>query len=353
MKLAYITTVPIEESDAQSIQVHAMSTAFAQELGDAFVLVSPRDKGSVSEKKFTWRPFVRFSSRIPRSIRYGLYICLSLRNIRAWKPTHIYTRDIGIACVYRLFGYTVTYEAHKPFETYIGRYLFSYIQRRISFVCISQALQDYLFGDIHAYHTLVAHDGVWSFEIQMQYTTHTLRSRYLNGYETKHIITYAGSSKHGKGADIFVALAATLPEYIFLFVGDLHLSKPIPKNMIVTGHIPHAQVKEYLALSDILVLPTTRALSYYKYTSPLKVFEYMASGVPILSTRIGSLKEILNDQNSFSFSFENIETGKEQIQYILSNSNESNARAIQAKQDVEHYTWEKRAQSIIVFLKNT
>lgn len=36
----------------------------------------------------------------------------------------------------------------------------------------------------------------------------------------------------------------------------------------------------------VLILPNTKKLSYYKYTSPLKFFEYMASGVKKLKIKL-------------------------------------------------------------------
>ena len=56
----------------------------------------------------------------------------------------------------------------------------------------------------------------------------------------------------------------------------------------------------WLRAADVLVIPSTAtsALSE-RYTSPMKLFEYMASGTPIIATDVPSIREILPDDEGW------------------------------------------------------
>jgi len=59
------------------------------------------------------------------------------------------------------------------------------------------------------------------------------------------------------------------------------------------GRIAHQDVPQYLAAMDVAVAPYP-ALDEFYY-SPLKLFEYMAAGRPVVASRVGQVAEILID----------------------------------------------------------
>jgi len=63
-----------------------------------------------------------------------------------------------------------------------------------------------------------------------------------------------------------------------------------------TGAIAHADVPTWLSLMDIATAPYTPHPDFY--FSPLKLFEYMAAGVPVVAGRIGQLDELLQDERN-------------------------------------------------------
>lgn len=65
----------------------------------------------------------------------------------------------------------------------------------------------------------------------------------------------------------------------------------IEKDVIFTGHIPYSIIREYISAMDIglnPLLPMTKNI----YSAGGKVFNYLACGVPVLSTNVMSLRQI-------------------------------------------------------------
>lgn len=120
------------------------------------------------------------------------------------------------------------------------------------------------------------------------------------------VVAYAGHLYPWKGSDVLVRALALLPETRGLIVGGrsgdadfarvrhlIHELK-LDDRVVVTGLVPRANVPERLAGADVLVLPTVDTPSA-RYTSPLKLFEYMASGKPIVASDLPAIREILTD----------------------------------------------------------
>jgi glycosyltransferase involved in cell wall biosynthesis len=65
------------------------------------------------------------------------------------------------------------------------------------------------------------------------------------------------------------------------------------------GAVPHAQMPAILGAADIGVAPfdveAHQTLTYEFHWSPLKIFEYMASGLPVVAPRIPRLAAIVED----------------------------------------------------------
>ena len=66
--------------------------------------------------------------------------------------------------------------------------------------------------------------------------------------------------------------------------------------MTFAGAITHADVPAWLSIMDIATAPYTPQPDFY--FSPLKLFEYMAAGVPVVAGRIGQLDELLQHERN-------------------------------------------------------
>jgi glycosyltransferase involved in cell wall biosynthesis len=162
--------------------------------------------------------------------------------------------------------------------------------------------------------------------------------------------------KKWKGVDILINAAEYLTaEYRVLLVGgreEQHKSlhdriDNIPDNVTLVGHVSTEVVPNYLVASDILVLPNTAEDTISsQYTSPLKMFEYMAVGQPIVSSDVVSVREVLTDRMAEFVAPDDPQALADGIVFIRNNPEYAERLAEQAATAAKQYSWEKRAKEI-------
>lgn len=274
------------------------------------------------------------------------------------KKDIFYTRDWPLVIIFYILGFRkIFFEAHGLENRWINRYFF----RRIKgVVCISDGLKkDYdLFCDPKK--VFVVHDAVNLNKFRLNESKEEAR-RKLGLDSEKKIITYIGSvgMYDWKGVNYFLEAGQSNndPEIVFMVVGVLphefeEYKKKYPKiNFVVRQK--QDTLPLYQKASDVLVIPNKKDGGVSeKYTSPLKLFEYMASGTPILASNISSLREILKEDNATFFEANNSSEMHKKINFILSNWHESLVKANKAIKDVEDFSYEKRAENILNFVIN-
>jgi len=404
MKLLYLTTVQIPADNAQSLQIQAMSKAFHSVLKDDFLLISPKNKrNAILSTEYNWIK-IKIPKFLGRSWRYFLLIIKALPKVLEFKPDFIYSRDIGVVFFYKLLGFKAAYEIHRPFETKIGNLLFKLIAPKIKIVAISNALKQYIIEKYFrpresassqrpsasfSENILVAHDGVFLEDFEkITDSKESLKKNYLNLDENQFVALYSGSFQEGKGLELILEAAKQLKDITFVIIGSpssprpsafnsqrssassqrpsasnprLSASSPrqsapnqresaLSSNVLFLGRKSPEEIPFYLKSADLLVLPFTKELKTYQYHSALKMFEYMASGVPILASNLGSILEILNENNAFLFDPDDQDNFIEKIKKIKENYSAAEKKAIQALQNVRNYTWQKRVENILRFL---
>ena len=121
----------------------------------------------------------------------------------------------------------------------------------------------------------------------------------------------------------------------------------------VIGHVPPAQVPLWLAAADVLALPNSaRETISARYTSPLKLFEYMASGRPIVASDLPSLREVLrHDENAWLVPPDDPRALAAGIDVLLGDTARSGRLAHTARAGVQNRTWDVRAQAIADFVR--
>lgn len=176
----------------------------------------------------------------------------------------------------------------------------------------------------------------------------------------KKIVLYTGHLYGWKGVDTLAEAAALLPkEYLVILVGgtekdiaiftDRHGTAPLR----IVGHRPHVEISLWQAAADVLVLPNTaRERISALYTSPMKLFEYMASERPIVASDLPSVREIVSEQEVFFVLPDNAQALAVGIQKTIENDADAQTRAHSAYKAVMEHTWQKRASRIRAFIES-
>jgi len=107
-------------------------------------------------------------------------------------------------------------------------------------------------------------------------------------------VAYSGRFAQEKGIHILVAAAKHLPHIQFYFTGNpTHMIctiKHIPNNIKFVGWLNAPQLADFYRNARFIVIP-----SIYYETFGLVAIEAMSHGLPVIASRCGALKEIVED----------------------------------------------------------
>jgi glycosyltransferase involved in cell wall biosynthesis len=229
-------------------------------------------------------------------------------------------------------------------------------------ITITDALKEDLVSEgLEPESILVARDGVHLHRHQGLPSPGEAR-RHLGLPPDIPTVVYAGQLYPWKGVDILVEAVSRLPDVRLLIVGGDSNNLPrvvgladrlMPGRATFAGPIRHADVPFHLAAGDIIALPNTGTeLISSRYTSPLKLFEAMATHRPVLASDIPSLREVLvHGCNAHLVAPDDPEAMAEGIAALLGNPERSARLKDQALRDVEPYDWAHRGQRVASFLR--
>lgn len=127
------------------------------------------------------------------------------------------------------------------------------------------------------------------------------RTNLLEG-KYPHLIVYSGALFPFKGIDLLLEVAKTISDSLFVFAGGPEPQKQRYEhlaaqrqlsNVKFLGFIQQYELASLLQAADALVHPHLSGTAA-TFTSPLKLFDYMASGTPIVATKISALSSYEN-----------------------------------------------------------
>ncbi|MCK5562510.1 MAG: glycosyltransferase family 4 protein [Thermoplasmata archaeon] len=149
-----------------------------------------------------------------------------------------------------------------------------------------------------------------------------------------------------KVPDAHLWLVGGAQEYDSMYLRDLITNLKIKDHVHIIGSRPSEQIPRILVESDVGVAPYPQ---FDMGFSPLKIFEYMAAGVPIVCSDLPSLREILTDnQTGILVESENIEALAAAITEVLKNPKLSQRLVVNARRAVEErYSWEAVTEKLI------
>lgn len=366
MKIIYISNSIIPSRSANSVHVMKMCQSFAS-LGHEVILLAPDfcdeyEKNIINDFNFynVEETFKLVKLKVPkikgRTLLYTLRVFLFLiKN----KSHLIYGRFILGCYLATLIRKKTIFESHSSIykDNSLSQNIFNKLIRSkflIKLVVISQKLKDvYLERDIARDKIFVAHDGADEVKDLEQKIS-------LKEYG-KLNIGYIGHLYKGKGMEVIEKIAPKLPDFRFHVIGGTlkdieYWSEKISfKNVLFYGFVRQELVQKYINSMDICLLPNQKVVFTHgnsnqnisEYTSPLKMFEYMASKKAIIASDLPVLKEVLTSQNSYLVKYNDYDKWIDII-HILEDENIRKEIGRQAYEDFRvNFSWKQRAKNIL------
>lgn len=197
---------------------------------------------------------------------------------------------------------------------------------------------------------LISHNGVDTAHFSQAADPALPIAEALRGVQHP-VIGYLGTINYWINTELLARIATAHPEWTVVLVGphdllgNLAPLKGLP-NVILTGRVPYAQTPHYLRAFDVCVNPY-HLDGVAEHCSPLKLYEYLATGKPIVSVdmpearRFDGLIAIARDEDDFVTLVEKA---------VSSGSSEGvDARMAEARL----HTWERRFEEVAGMLLET
>ena len=321
--------------------------------------------------KLVYYPFPRFIE-----LAITLYfLFLNFNNIKKSKINKLISRNLFCSFILSFLNNKVSniYETHSP-ERGIRSFFQNFILKNENsiIVVISDALKNILiqkyklsyiyYKNIYCFHDAAPIENI-KFNANKNTLIQILSERKIS--TNSKLIGYFGNLYTGRGQNLIKKLAKNNPELIFFIFGSKSNqssgeSNDDLQNLIYQEFVPPHKIISLMKSMDILLMPYEEKVylsdgknETSKWMSPIKMFEYMSSGVPFISSKISVLEEVLvnnfncllaepNDENDWS----------KKINWILNNPKEAKILAKNSfDQFKNEYNWNKRSFSMISIKK--
>jgi len=309
-------------------------------------------------------------SRSDRATSLRIALMALLGVFKCWKKTDtIVSRNLYASFLLgAAFRYPLLYETHE-LESGWRKFLQHQImiKPQVTTIVITQRLLEILqenHGGAPA-KAFVLHDA--ASEGPPPLPLKKKRQEMLSRFPDIHdhwtsVCGYFGHLYSGRGIEIIMGMSAARPEILFLVFGgnesdvSRYTASNSRTNLRFMGHLAHAQARDVMRCMDVLLMPYQTNVSIGikghdigQCLSPMKMFEYMASGVPIISSDLPVLKEVLrNNENALLVQPSDSKQWVSALDMLLQNKSKAQEIAQKAYADFKaKHTWSLRAARIM------
>lgn len=375
MKIAYVANSRFPSEKAQSDQVMAMCSAFA-ELGHEVELFVPDRKPIMSEDPFEYykkkktfgfkrvRCFDTLKWPWLGKIALWIQTYTFIRNLRphlaSFAPDVVYSREPYVFAFAGIPGKRI-WESHTVHKS---RWAQKFLKKLSAVVTLTKASKDRIVNmGVSADNVLVEPDAVDPKLFEGMPSREDARS-ILGITSNTYVFLYTGkflTMGMQKGLDESIEAITKLRENgrdaVLLAVGGTdqdmkHYANAINREGIqLIEHQPQQKLKTYYAAADALLMPFPYTEHYAYYMSPLKLFEYLASNLPIIATDLPSVREIIDETSSFIAIPGDVPSLIAEMERVMDNFEEAHERARAALQLSGRYTWNERARRICTWIQ--
>lgn len=371
MRIVYLTNGRIPSRTANSVQSVKVCAGFAA-AGHEVTMIVPRFDRSLPTSaeleqlygvpiafRIEWLRGYRTLGRVAWEAR------AAVRALRTRADLY-FTIDMRIALLLAGLGRPTVLELHDPPPRRLDEHALRRLPRAPglrAFVCVSHALKRILTEQVPGFgaaRVLVEPNGVDLDRFRAEPAPAAAR-RALGWDEASLTVGYAGHLYAGRGVDMILTLASRFPDASFRLMGGEPAAVDQTRatvaerglaNVDVIGFVPNAELPRYMHACDVLLMPYARQVRVSgggetaAFANPLKMFEYMAAGRLIISSRLPGIVEVLGAESALLC--EPDDEAEWTAALERAHDPELRARlAARARQDVEPYATEERARRIV------
>jgi glycosyltransferase involved in cell wall biosynthesis len=370
MRIACITTSVVPSKTANSIQAMKVVHALHEIGHDVHLWVPEFEKstwdqiadiyGLKSRFEITWTRF------LPISKQYD-FCWKSVSAANRWGAQVVYTWALQAAVFAQMRELPTVMEFHDFPMGRIGPELFKIFafspQKKLS-LCTTRALAEGMqerYGfQFNPSELQIAPNGTET-ERYADLPSPS-EARKTIGLPDGFTVGYTGHFYAGRGMDLLTEIARLMPEVNFLWVGGRpedvspwqgQLEKRSIHNVTITGFIPNSRLPLYQAAADVLAMPYGKKISGSSggdisgVINPMKMFDYMAAGRPIVASDIAVFHEVLDEKFAVFCESENPESWINAIRSLQHDPGIRESMGTLGGQEAEKYSWKNRAMETI------
>lgn len=373
-KLRYIANIRVPTERAHTLQVMKMCEAFSKE-GFDVELVVPDKRDNLGEsdpfkyygvakifkiKRIWATDFLGMASRRGKFFYaadlLSFLTSLVLMRVREWEGI-IYARDPFL--LFPFIGLKRSLFVAEIHDIPQRNFLFpNFLKLAHSVITITHGLKKELEKKgIIGERVLVAPDAIDLKDFADPIDRESARE-LLSLPSDKKIAMYIGLLDEWKGYRTLLDASNLLHDVLVVIVGgrDEHIKKlrnEYPKAVFL-GFKPYKDLAKYQRAADVLVIPNSAKKTISKYfTSPLKLFAHMASGVPIVASDLPSLREVLDESMAYFFTPDDSVSLARVVKKAIEDYGEGVEKTQKLVFTSKGYSWENRAQKILNWINKS
>ena len=368
-KIAYIARATVPSGSTNSIHVAKIADAFASISEDFKLIVFEGDTKATLREVYGIRnefPIIRIDKGAETRFSQIMWARKAVGLARKQGCDAIVTRDPFCALVAVIRGIDAVLDLHGDIKHLTGRFYrmikwkWFVNNKNFHLVTISQGLKDYYIQNysLKAERITVLPDGVDIADFE----SYAVQGHNINK-DSLHI-GYFGKILVGKGIELIRRVAIADPDDIYEIYGgtldeaEKETGSSFPKNVVFHGRVNNKEIPAIMCDMDVLILPNQEKLinmgeDIGKFTSPLKLFEYMASGRCIIASDLPVIREVLSENNAYLADASDERDWIRCINEIKDSYSNAVNRAQRAKADVIRYSWKSRAEAMLQLTEQT
>ena len=378
MRVAYIANLDLPNRYAHALQVMKNAQAWSQ-VSSSFEFITKISLKNVGSIDFTsLAEFYGLTHRFPIKaypLRYldrsrwhslqTLFFRLAARRCKRKKVDLVFTRCRMLPRFTLALGIPTIAETHGPPSNNRDKMsLYSQMSHPdfLAMVTISEELASrYRDFGLPSEKIIVLPDGVDMERFSRPLSKEAARTM-LNLPADKATVVYAGHLYDGRGIEDILTAADELSDIEFLLVGghdaDVERWKERTRtaalsNVTLTGFINNCDLPPYLWAADVLLMPYSIKCPTAQWMSPLKLFEYMAAGRPVIASELPAVKTVItHGRNAWLSPPDDGKALARAISSLVHSQDLCSRLAHQAYQDVHQYSWENRVKKILNYINH-